>query len=836
MRALALVLTVVVLGSCSRTVRPWTPVGSVPRTLQLDNGLTIKLYPVPHVPVVRVNVTVQAGWADDPADRTGMSSLALELMHEASAAPSQASLGARIAGVTLWNDGATETNRTAFGAIALPERLDEVLAIQAARLNLDCKTVDPAALDRAIAVAGARARTELELAYGAAIAALGAATYGTDHPYARDPSQVNFDDLAPAAVCDYLRSRWGADRVQVEVLGSFDLARAEQTVRALFDGMPRSTAARDQPQARLGEARDELVANLEDSVVVVSLPAPANAGLATSVASTLSAAAQDLVDGQRVPRAMAFALGEASMGRLAITATVSDPSAIDAVVEDIYASMQQAIEDTAAVVANRAKAKQRATASATSWQYVAGFSVFGRSAFVWDPDQWKDELEASSRWMTAHLSRTQAHVSIIRPNGASSPARVAVFQLAVARVGFDRDEHARPAHLEIPAAPLLSIDESRLRNGLRVFVVPLRGVPIATAMMTFPVGELTHPGAWWAPLALGGIDLEVFGEASDRTTHFGASGPIDQLDGTVWRLWAALRRDNEAERRPASVPNEPATVTATKRRRCFSSAMDGAHVHVRALLRRATRPPRSDGSALRRGHYAPRNGTLVIAGDVDERAARRLASSWFGGRGGLALPPPQEVVRDVTPAWEVILDDAAERVQIAMGFVTQSDPAADRAARMVLAELVHGAYGLSLGWMENDASIVVTRMSTSGAVADVLDLLAELETARTAPVELERARQAALLEVLAVGADSTRAADAVAFLATSGESIDYYDRLARAIVDTTSEEVARVAKLDLDPDRMVVAIRGPGSVAEAGVIAAGARPEAIEWTQGRTCP
>src|SRR5687767_163855 len=114
MRALALVLTVVVLGSCSRTVRPWTPVGSVPRTLQLDNGLTIKLYPVPHVPVVRVNVTVQAGWADDPADRTGMSSLALELMHEASAAPSQASLGARIAGVTLWNDGATETNRTAF--------------------------------------------------------------------------------------------------------------------------------------------------------------------------------------------------------------------------------------------------------------------------------------------------------------------------------------------------------------------------------------------------------------------------------------------------------------------------------------------------------------------------------------------------------------------------------------------------------------------------------------------------------------------------------------------------------------------------------------------------
>ena len=223
--------------------------------------------------------------------------------------------------------------------------------------------------------------------------------------------------------------------------------------------------------------------------------------------------------------------------------------------------------------------------------------------------------------------------------------------------GFDTaPPPAAPRPLEI-AAPT----EQRLANGLRVLLAPRSGVRLVTAQLLVLSGSEVDPPrrAGLASLAAGLLtkgtqrrsasaqvsEAESLGGSLEsgagwNQSHAGITVTVPQIDRALSLLADAVIRPTFAQTeldrlRAQSIDamtvaySQPGTLAVLAADRLTFGARPYGHPAdgTPASLRRITR---ADLLSLHAAHYRPDNAVLLLAGDLDDSTALRLAAAHFG--------------------------------------------------------------------------------------------------------------------------------------------------------------------------------------------------------------
>jgi len=428
-----------------------------------------------------------------------------------------------------------------------------------------------------------------------------------------------------------------------------------------------------------------------------------------------------------------------------------------------------------------------------------------------------------------------------------------------------------------PAAPrpltIATPTEQRLPNGLRVVLAARPGVRLVTAQLVVLSGSEADPPkrAGLAGMAAGLLTKGTLNRTASAQAREAESlgGALESSAGwhqsevsitvTLPQLDRALALLGDAAMHPSFAPAElarlraqaldslkvaysrPATLAALEADRQLFGTHPYGHATegTPASLRRITR---ADLVALHHSRYRPDNAVLVLAGDIDDATALRLAARHLGpwATAGEAMPAPAAswagLPATTSPATMVAID-MPKADQAAVVFALPLPPlGADRAVAAVTNAVLGGDFssrlnqqiriqrGLSYGvGSQLDARLFggalrIGVQARNESVAEVVALVqAELDRLMAAPVpEAElSARKAALIGTFGRSLETTAGlADALRWLVVAGLPVDELRSRADKLAAVTADEVQQFAEAHLTSSKRRVVVAG--AVADFG--------------------
>lgn len=743
MRAAWLLATVLLVTGCPSSPRfgdlrfgPRKFALDVPATvIELDSGMVIALVPDDRTNLVSVDVRYRVGAAEDPAGRAGMAHLVEHLSFEP--------LEAELAEAALVSNAFTSPDHTHYWSIGLADRLDDLLELEARRMDPRCDQLTEAVFlrerDVVIEEIAQRGRREDRAAEHAR------AVWGADHPYGREITGGEIAGATRDEVCRFVDDHYAPNRALLVVTGRFDAEALAPRITRRFEAIDRRSQGTRAAIAApaLGGARSEHITSGKRTVVIVSFAAPPwwDDEVVAEVAAERLA---DEIDsrGWRKRRFRTTGVsrgGGAGAGTIEIRLQVRHAKDIDRAIESVYeaAAAMQWRGGFRGLEADRSRRRTRALG------VIDGF--WGRGAWIADRLQYApgDELFATTLasidgydstdvadWASANFVSARSHVAIFRPaKDAPPPPAIEPIatserehDLAPQRIPVDPAEAERP--LPVPAAPPGAMEEYQLDNGLRVVLAPLDGARMVDARLIFPIGDSAGDAgdrqrAGYAAYALRDdlspdeyvkYDRErldwVFGlgtlidtDVDERATTFSARGISLFADWHVWRLfWRIDAGIYPPDRTPTKPDAEDLAELRAELERLHgshdmvvTSALFGDGASWFEDLLSGPLPRRAELRRFREDHYVPRGATLVVAGGFDPKTMRGVIEQLFGSwrdRARGATPAPATTPAIDAPRWVAITDrDAIQlRITVAVGGLARDD---DRAARAVLGEMLH---------------------------------------------------------------------------------------------------------------------------------------------------
>ncbi len=256
----------------------------------------------------------------------------------------------------------------------------------------------------------------------------------------------------------------------------------------------------------------------------------------------------------------------------------------------------------------------------------------------------------------------------------------------------------------------------------------------------------------------------------------------------------------------------------------------------------------ADVEGFYRGWYAPRGAALLMVGDIEAAHARALADARFGDWSGRPKPRPEfPVTRGVERATVFVVDrPGSVQSEIRVGDVGLERSHADYFPVQVMNSLLGGAftsrlnmslrerhgftYGVHSGFgfrRRPGPFLISTAVATDVTARAVEETLREIHRLRdeaasagevaaardylagTLPLELQTTEQLA-----------GRLADLVIYDLPD----DYFDRYRERILAVTPEEVQRVARAHLQPERLAIVVVGDAAAIVAGLEQLGVGP------------
>lgn len=903
------VAILVLLGSCARWARSprYGSLESGSRNfsfqhgielLESKRGMKVALLRDTRTNLVTVDVRYAVGAAEDPAGRAGMAHLVEHLTYEARRTAKAPTIGARLGDVALYHNAWTTHDETHYIAYGLDVDVEELIAIEAQRMQVACEHLDEQVFlrERDVVLEEQAMRAS---PLDAARAAVAAAVWGEAHPYARRVGSREIADATLEEACAFLDAHYAPDRAILVITGNFDPERIQRALAESFGPIAKkSTGARAAILApSLAGSTSEHTAAIDQATALVHYRAPAWSGddwaqayFAEAYLRRSLAAADAELDW--VTSIAVSTSGGYRARVLTVGISVDDPARLDKAVELVHETAAELGTRNEWLLPEALKGDLR-TAYMAAWD-----DFFARGAWIADFLQYRSDhwfflrelraldglqMEAVRDWAAQHLARARSHVALVRPSGAA-PAQT---ELAVAGRGREHDlepwrtpvdASTADAALVAPTERLRpTIVEEELDNGLRVLFAPDPTSPLVEARLVFPTGTMADPdgkrGTAFLAARLLGYDSEGFyGDADverirwaatlgtalehavgEETTTFSARGLSVFGDWHVWWLSWLLDQgryddDDVAALRKAlaELDDEEDLRDAALRARVFGAAHPYAQA-VRAA--EIASIGAADLEAFRRAHYRARDATLVVTGgfDVDtmRRHVRELFGPWSAGDppGVLAPPSPDPVAG---PSWVGVRDPDRVQPLVTIAFATRSNRERDRAARLVLAEMLRdrvrivreglgASYHVHVGYdgLGRGSLVVETALDPARAAKATAALLAEIARVRdegaTLVEDFVRARRRVFARVLADGAGVGELADELASIAAEELPLDFYERLAATIGATTLDEVVAVAGRDLAAARMTVVVSGRGAVIEGVLKTAGATaPELLD--------
>ena len=710
----------------------------------LRNGLTVAMIPDPHANLVSVDVRYKVGSAEDPPGKPGLAHLVEHLTFAQRGESDGPTLADQLQLISLDRNGYTTMDATHFYSVAFASELDQLLALEATRLDSGCRGIDQATFDRELAIVA----LEINQRSRPGADTISAEVFGSNHPYAHS-SGGSPAGLTLADACSFLDAHYAPDRAVLLIGGRLDPAALPAAVAARFGSLQHhATGAFAQvAQPILRNRTSELRAQVAKPNALILLP--------TAPWGSSEALDEAVLDDLVVRRLEAIATRERWIlavhhGRFGgtrasvryISVVVGEPSRLD---------------DAAALVFKQASAIARSSPPGVSAlldrrraALLDRFESFiSRAQLCADALQFADDRHCRMTELrelrTEHTERVAMRamamatgprrvIRVLPADGGPAPAELEIPALEatdteapVWHSPIDPADADRP--LALPAALQASdISEFSLTNGLRVVMASNFTQPLVDVRLVFPVGMtggstrdvvaygagklLHHDGSrrytrddratlrWLSDL---GAILYV--EVTDSTT-FRIQGPAESADWHLWRLSWLIRdgvyssrelsyiREAEAARSSRASNREPDGLA--RRIQVVREALYGAeHPYARArdqeISARIASLTVEDLDQFRDRYYVPAGAALIIAGRFDPAAMRHKVTELFEGWTAPA-PPENEPVPAMQPArgptWIAYDDRSATQVRVTFDFAATSQRVESRAARAVLSEIV----------------------------------------------------------------------------------------------------------------------------------------------------
>ncbi len=428
----------------------------------------------------------------------------------------------------------------------------------------------------------------------------------------------------------------------------------------------------------------------------------------------------------------------------------------------------------------------------------------------------------------------------------------------------------------LPAAPrslaIATPTEQRLPNGLRVVLAARPGVRLVTAQLLVLAGSEVDPPqrAGLASLAAGLLTKGTQGRSASAQAREAESlgGSLDsgagwnqsqvsitvtvgQLDPALALLADAVTRPTfaqaELERLRAQVLDglkiaysQPAPLASLATERLLFGSRPYGHPAegTPASLPRITR---ADLQSLHHAHYRPDNAVLLLAGDLDDASALRLAARHFGAwqtlrtgsptttRPTVTASPPTRADTGVPPPWVAI--DMVKADQAAVMVAVPLPPlGAERATASVLNAVLGSDFssrlnqeirikrGLSYGVgsqldaRRDGGALRVSVQTRNASAAEVVALVrTELDALIDTPVPAAElaARKAALVGAFGRSIETTAGlGSALRSLVVAGVPVSELQARIEAVSAVTADAVQRFAAAHLGAGERRVVVAG----------------------------
>jgi len=216
-----------------------------PKRFTLDNGLQVALVQWGNMPKVRVTLTVRTGNAFEKANEVWLADLTADLMREGSSSRTATDISREAASMGGSLDISVGLDTTTIGGDVLSEFSDEYAALVADVVRNPKFPVSE--LDRLKADMSRNLAVSLSQPQQLALQKFRAVVYG-DHPYGRVfPTNEMIQGYTLDQIRQFYTSTYGAARARLYVVGNFDAAATEASIRKAFAGWTKGTSPAAQP-------------------------------------------------------------------------------------------------------------------------------------------------------------------------------------------------------------------------------------------------------------------------------------------------------------------------------------------------------------------------------------------------------------------------------------------------------------------------------------------------------------------------------------------------------------------------------------------------------------
>jgi len=436
-------------------------------------------------------------------------------------------------------------------------------------------------------------------------------------------------------------------------------------------------------------------------------------------------------------------------------------------------------------------------------------------------------------------------------------------------------------HLPVP-------ETFTLANGLKVYVVEEKALPVLSAALVTRAGSENNPAD---KAGLASLTAQVMGEETttrdlkqlaDAQERIGVRiGVMASMDATGSSMTVLTNHTHEGMDLFADVIEHPAFKTEDlerlRRQRLVGIQQETDSVasmaqRVGPKLVYADQPygvsqtgttesvtalTREDVTGFYAAHYGPADSALVLAGDITPAEARKLAEQYFGkwtghASAGLTLPPAPSL-----PATHVVILDKPGAPQSALYAYGLGVPAnsPDLQTLQVMNYVLGGSFAsrINMNLREKNGYTYgansqyafyrgggpfiaggLVRTDVTGPAAT--QLMYEIKRFPTTPpteAELNEAKVARIQSLPGQFETTQAIAGSMGAIFLYDRPLDYYATLPAKYRAVTAADVTRVAAADVHPDQLIIVAAGDRAKIEPQLKAADLGPVEVRDINGK---